>query len=78
MSAPRFHVTRRIAAWPDAGPRREDGHNHEPGRCHRVRHRALSRDVRDHEEAALWAQAADDPEFRSEMQAIATVYGDLE
>ena len=38
----------------------------------------LYRHVRDQEEAALWAQAADDPEFRSEMQAIATVYGDLE
>ena len=38
----------------------------------------LYRDVRDQEEAALWARAADDPEFRSEMQVIATVYGDLE
>jgi hypothetical protein len=38
----------------------------------------LFREVRDQEEAALWARAADDSDFRSEMQAIATVYGDLE
>ena len=38
----------------------------------------LYREVRDQEEAALWARAATDPEFRSEMQAVATAYGDLE
>jgi len=38
----------------------------------------LYRDVRDQEEAALWARAATDPEFRAEMQAIAISYGDPE
>ena len=36
----------------------------------------LYRDVRDQEEAAAWARAATDPEFRSEMQAVA--FRDLE
>ena len=36
----------------------------------------LYREVQDKDEAALWSKAADDPEFRSEMRAIATTYGD--
>ena len=38
----------------------------------------LYRDIRDQEEAALWSRAAEDPEFRAEMRAIATAYADLE
>ncbi|MFV2063614.1 MAG: hypothetical protein ACC726_08890 [Chloroflexota bacterium] len=38
----------------------------------------LYRDVRDREEAALWAKAAEDPEFRMEMRSIATAYRDRE
>ena len=38
----------------------------------------LYQDVRDKEEARLWANAADDAEFRSEMRTIATHYRDRE
>jgi hypothetical protein len=38
----------------------------------------LYRQVRDQEEASLWARASEDPEFRAEMKAIAVDYGDLE
>ena len=38
----------------------------------------LYRDVRDQEEAGLWARASEDPDFRAEMKAIAVEYGDLE
>lgn len=38
----------------------------------------LYRDIRDQEEAAVWSRAAEDPEFRAEMRAIATEYGDLD
>jgi hypothetical protein len=38
----------------------------------------LYRDVRDQEEAALWSRAAEDPEFRAEVKAIAEVYRDRE
>ena len=38
----------------------------------------LYQDVRDQEEARLWAKASGDPEFRSEMQAIASEYRDKE
>ena len=33
-------------------------------------------EMRDREEAALWASAADDPEFRREMSGIAADFGD--
>jgi hypothetical protein len=33
-------------------------------------------EMRDREEAALWASAADDPEFRAEMSGIAADFGD--
>jgi hypothetical protein len=36
----------------------------------------LYRDIRDREEAAAWAGAAEDPEFRAEMRGIAAAYGD--
>ncbi len=36
----------------------------------------LYRELREEQEAAEWAQAADDPEFRSEMRTIARDYGD--
>ena len=36
----------------------------------------LYREVREREEAAAWTAAAEDPEFRSEMQDIAAAYGD--
>ena len=38
----------------------------------------LYQDVRDQEAAELWAKASADPEFRSEMQAIASEYRDKE
>jgi hypothetical protein len=38
----------------------------------------LFEEIRGREEAALWAQAADDPDFRAEMAAIAADYGDSE
>jgi hypothetical protein len=38
----------------------------------------LYRDIRDQEEAAVWSRAAEDPEFRAEMRALATAYGDLD
>ena len=38
----------------------------------------LYQDVRDRDEAGLWAAASEDPEFRSEMQAIASEYRDKE
>jgi len=38
----------------------------------------LYRDVRDQDEAARWASAADDPEFASEMRAISASFGDSE
>jgi hypothetical protein len=36
----------------------------------------LYREIREREEAAAWASAAEDPEFRSEMRDIAAAYGD--
>jgi hypothetical protein len=36
----------------------------------------LYREIREREEAAAWASAAEDPEFRSEMRDIAEAYGD--
>ncbi len=38
----------------------------------------LYRDARDLDDAARWAEAADDPEFRREMLAIASEYHDRE
>jgi hypothetical protein len=38
----------------------------------------LYRELRDREEAAAWADAAADAEFRSEMREIASGYGDRE
>ncbi len=38
----------------------------------------LYREIREREEAAAWATASEDPEFRSEMRAIAAAYGDQE
>jgi hypothetical protein len=38
----------------------------------------LYREVRDAEEAALWAQAAADGQFRSEMKDVAVAHRDLE
>ena len=38
----------------------------------------LYREVREREEAAAWAAASEDPEFRSEMRDIAAAYGDRE
>jgi hypothetical protein len=38
----------------------------------------LYRDARDLDDAARWADAADDPDFRTEMGAIATDYGDAD
>lgn len=38
----------------------------------------LFRDARDQDEAARWADAADDPEFRAEMGAIATDFREAE
>jgi hypothetical protein len=38
----------------------------------------LYRDVRDREEAGLWAAASEDPEFHAEMRSIAGEYGRLE
>ena len=38
----------------------------------------LYREIREREEAAAWASAAEDPEFRSEMRDIAEAYGDRE
>ena len=36
----------------------------------------LYRELREEQEAAQWAQAADDVEFRAEMRNIAREYGD--
>ena len=38
----------------------------------------LYRDVRDQKDAAAWARAAEDPEFRGEMEEIATAHRDLD
>jgi hypothetical protein len=38
----------------------------------------LYREIREREEAAAWAAASEDPEFRSEMRDIAAAYGDRE
>mgnify|MGYP001815060886 FL=1 len=38
----------------------------------------LYRDVRDEAEAQRWAEAATDPEFRSEVEQLARVYDDRE
>ena len=38
----------------------------------------LYREIREREEAAAWASASEDPEFRSEMRDIAAAYGDRE
>lgn len=38
----------------------------------------LYREVRERDEATAWANAAEDPEFRSEMRDIAAAYGDRE
>jgi hypothetical protein len=35
-------------------------------------------EIRDREEAALWASAAEDPEFRAEMAVVAADLGDKE
>lgn len=38
----------------------------------------LARQVKYEQEADLWAQAADDPEYRAEADGIARTFGDVE
>ena len=38
----------------------------------------LYREVRDQQDASQWARASGDPEFRAEVKAIASEYGDPE